>query len=156
MRVAAINIIKRLKRILVLDFVNKLERKARFVQRKSKLTAEAVNDKKYLPDLQRDAQPKDLCLKDLGYIDSKGAYYAAKLREDVSVYIGKTRNIKTRLIITKLSEENKKKREKKRIAIFKRGRGRITKRGISRNSIGACITNIPEEVLKKEQVYELI
>ncbi|WP_432405813.1 IS4 family transposase [Wukongibacter sp. M2B1] len=117
------------------------------------------NDATYLFKIQSSIDPKDLCLKDLGYfkiddlkiIERKEAYYLSRLKTNIKVYvknshietfkngkpkkgkeyihlnildiisplaqgetieikdvyIGNTQSLKTRLIITKLSEENK-------------------------------------------------
>ena len=71
------------------------------------------------------------------------------------VYIGSKKELKTRLIITKLTEENKKKREatlkeniRKKCQVFKQKR-------MDFNSVNAYITNVDESILNNLQVHEL-
>ena len=71
------------------------------------------------------------------------------------IYIGSKKELKTRLIITKLTEENKKKREIKHLKAVKRNRGTINDRSIAWNGINTYITNIPEKILSKEEIHDV-
>ena len=72
-----------------------------------------------------------------------------------NVYIGSKKELKTRLIITKLSEENKKKREIKHLKAVKRGRGTVNDKSIAWNGINVYITNVPEEILSTEEIHDI-
>lgn len=69
------------------------------------------------------------------------------------IYIGSKKHIKTRLIITKLSEENKKKRNDKLVRDMKRARGNINERSLAWNQVNVYITNAPKEGLAIEDVH---
>jgi len=73
------------------------------------------------------------------------------------VYIGNTNKnrIKTRLIVTKLSEENKRKREIKHKEEIRRERRKASERNEQWASINVYITNTPMEVIKTLNVHEV-
>ncbi len=70
-------------------------------------------------------------------------------------YIGSKKELKSRLIITKLSEESKEKRKKKHLAAVKKERANINERSIAWNEVNVYITNIPEEVLSTEEIHDV-
>jgi hypothetical protein len=71
------------------------------------------------------------------------------------IYIGSKKELKSRLIITKLSEENKQKRKIKHLASVRRGRGKITDRSMAWTEINVYITNVPEKILATEQIHDV-
>ena len=71
------------------------------------------------------------------------------------IYIGSKKHIKTRLIITKLSEENKKKRHDKLVRDTKRSRGNINNRSLAWNKVNVYITNAPEKDLATKDVHDI-
>lgn len=72
-----------------------------------------------------------------------------------NIYIGSKKELKSTLIITKLSEENKLKRENKHLASVNRGRGTINTKSLLWNEINVYITNISDEVLSAEEIHEI-
>lgn len=71
------------------------------------------------------------------------------------IYIGLKKHIKTRLIITKLSEENKKKRNDKLVRDMKRAIGNINERSLAWNQVNVYITNAPKKGLATENVHHI-
>jgi len=71
------------------------------------------------------------------------------------IYIGKNKKLKSRLIITKLTKENKRKKESKHKKEVERGRARDNKRTELWANINAYITNVPTEILNKEEVHDI-
>ncbi|AJH01936.1 hypothetical protein LF65_05419 [Clostridium beijerinckii] len=71
------------------------------------------------------------------------------------IYIGSKKELKNRLIITKLSEENKMKRVEKQLDAVRPNRGKINDRNIARTSINAYISNISEYVVTTEQIHDI-
>ena len=70
-------------------------------------------------------------------------------------YIGSKKELKSRLIITKLSEENKEKRKNKLIKAVKRDRGNINDRSLAWNGVNVYITNVPENILATEEIHDV-
>lgn len=78
-----------------------------------------------------------------------------EILEIPEVYIGKGKKIKSRLILTKLSEKSKEKRQryhKKRVA---KGKGAFSEKGERWYSTNAYITNIPVEILDTNEVHDV-
>lgn len=75
--------------------------------------------------------------------------------ELVDIYIGSKNKIKTRLIITKLTRECKESREKKYLRDVKKGKKKLDEKHGLWNSINIYITNVPSDVLSKEQVHDM-
>jgi len=71
------------------------------------------------------------------------------------IYIGSKKELKNRLIVTKLSEENKRKRESTHKENIRRTRGILKQNRVDFNSINAYITNVSAEVLGSTSVHEL-
>lgn len=71
------------------------------------------------------------------------------------IYIGSKKELKSRLIVTKLTEENKIKREITHQENIKKKRGTLKQSRIDFNSINAYITNVSSEVLTDTQVHDL-
>lgn len=71
------------------------------------------------------------------------------------IYIGSKKELKSRLILTKLTEENKIKREITHQENIKKKRGTLKQNRIDFNSINAYITNVSDEVLDSTQVHDL-
>ena len=71
------------------------------------------------------------------------------------IYIGSKKELKSRLIITKLSEENKMKRVKKQLDNVRPNRGKINERNTEWTGVNAYITNISEDVVTTEQVHDI-
>lgn len=71
------------------------------------------------------------------------------------IYIGSKKELKTRLIVTKLMAEDKKKREIKHKRYLQKNR-RIKSNGNTfYNEINLYITNVPAEILTTEQVHDV-
>lgn len=75
--------------------------------------------------------------------------------ELLDIYIGKNDKFKTRLIVTKLTEECKKKRENKFLKDVKRKNKKINNKNIFWNTINVYITNIPAETFDKAQLHDI-
>ncbi|MEG0517196.1 MAG: IS4 family transposase, partial [Cetobacterium sp.] len=71
------------------------------------------------------------------------------------IYIGSKKELKSRLIVTKLTEENKIKREITHQENIKKKRGTLKQSRIDFNSINAYITNVSPEILTDTQVHDL-
>lgn len=75
--------------------------------------------------------------------------------EFFDIYIGTKNKIKTRLIITRLTEECKKSREKKYLRDVKKGKKKLNEKHSLSNSINIYITNVASDMLSKEQVHDM-
>lgn len=71
------------------------------------------------------------------------------------IYIGSKKELKSRLIITKLTEENKSKRIFNHIEGIKKKRLTLNQRRLDFNSINAYITNVSSDIITINQVHEL-
>ncbi len=71
------------------------------------------------------------------------------------IYIGSKKELKTRLIITKLSEENKKKRKVKQLKAVRPNRGKINDRNTAWTEVNAYITNVDEKILATEEIHHI-
>ncbi|XZM35289.1 IS4 family transposase (plasmid) [Clostridium perfringens] len=71
------------------------------------------------------------------------------------IYIGSKKELKSRLIITKLTEENKSKRIFNHIEGIKKKRLTLNQRRLDFNSINAYITNVSGNIITMNQVHEL-
>ncbi|SQC85580.1 transposase [Clostridium perfringens] len=71
------------------------------------------------------------------------------------IYIGSKRELKSRLIVTKLTEENKVKRENTLIENVRTKNMILRKSRIEFNRINAYITNVPSYIITANQVHEL-
>lgn len=71
------------------------------------------------------------------------------------IYIGSKKELKSRLIVTKLTEENKIKREITHQENIRKKRGTLKQNRIDFNSINAYITNVSDEILDSTQVHDL-
>lgn len=71
------------------------------------------------------------------------------------IYIGSKKELKSRLIITKLSENNKKKRDIKYEKALEHEKRKVTERSSAWTALNAYITNIPEKILLSNQVHEI-
>jgi hypothetical protein len=71
------------------------------------------------------------------------------------IYIGSNKELKSRLIITKLSEDNKRKRNLKYEKVLEHEKRKATARSSAWTALNAYITNIPEEILYSNQVHEI-
>jgi len=71
------------------------------------------------------------------------------------IYIGSKKELKSRLIITKLSEENKQKRKIKHLSAVRRDRGKINDRSLAWTEINVYITNVSENILTTEQIHDV-
>lgn len=152
-------------------------------------------DSTYIKEVQKNVQPTDLILKDLGYfkmddlkyIDKQRAYYISKIKKHTVVYIndgkkysqvdileyvkdlsegqslnipdayiGANKDLKTRLIITKLSEENKIKRKIKNNVASQRYKNRMDdKRSDLWDSVNIYVTNIDEKMMEAYEIHDL-
>ena len=75
--------------------------------------------------------------------------------ELLDIYIGKTTKFKTRLIVTKLTEECKKKREENFLKIAKKKSKKNINKETYWTSINIYITNISIETMDKEQLHDI-
>lgn len=71
------------------------------------------------------------------------------------IYIGKNNKFKTRLILTKLTEECKKRRENKFLKDVKKKKKKENNKSKFWNSINSYITNISGEILSKDQLHDI-
>lgn len=71
------------------------------------------------------------------------------------IYIGSKKELKSRLIVTKLTEENKIKRQITHQENIRKKRGTLKQNRIDFNSINAYITNVSDEILIDTQVHDL-
>jgi len=71
------------------------------------------------------------------------------------IYIGSKKELKSRLIVTKLTEENKIKKQITHQENIRKKRGTLKQNRIDFNSINAYITNVGDEVLTDTQVHDL-
>lgn len=71
------------------------------------------------------------------------------------IYIGSKKELKSRLIVTKLTEENKIKREITHKENIRKKRATLNPKKIGFNSINAYITNVSSEILAPTQVHDL-
>lgn len=72
-----------------------------------------------------------------------------------NIYIGSKKELKSRLIITKLTEENKSKRVVNHIEGIKKKRLTLSQRRLDFNIVNAYITNVPSDILTENQVHEI-
>jgi hypothetical protein len=70
------------------------------------------------------------------------------------IYIGKNK-LKTKFILTKLTEECKINRKKKFLREVRKGRKKLSDKNDFFNTINIYITNIPTSILLKDQIHEL-
>ena len=70
------------------------------------------------------------------------------------IYIGKDK-LKTKLILTKLTQECKLNREKKFLKDVKKGKKALSDKNIFWNGINIYITNIPNSILSKDQIHDI-
>jgi len=71
------------------------------------------------------------------------------------IYIGSKKELKSRLIITKLSEENKQKRKNKHLKDVRNSSVKISDRSLAWTGVNVYITNVPEKVLDTEQIHDV-
>lgn len=71
------------------------------------------------------------------------------------IYIGKNNKFKTRLILTKLTEECKKKREEKYLKEVKKNKKKLTNKGNFWNTINIYVTNISDAIFSKDQFHDI-
>lgn len=71
------------------------------------------------------------------------------------IYIGSNKELKSRLIITKLSEDNKWKRNLKHEKVLEHEKRKANERSSAWTALNAYITNISDEILSKEQIHEI-
>lgn len=69
-----------------------------------------------------------------------------------NIYIGSKKELKSRLIITKLTEENKSKRVVNHIEGIKKKRLTLSQRRLDFNIVNAYITNVPSDIITMNQV----
>ncbi|MBU3090475.1 transposase, partial [Clostridium gasigenes] len=75
--------------------------------------------------------------------------------ELLDIYIGKNNKFKTRLIVTKLTAECNKQREKKFLKDVKKKKRKANDNSEFWNSINIYITNIDRAILSKEQLHDI-
>lgn len=75
--------------------------------------------------------------------------------ELADVYLGAKEKLKTRLIVTKLSEENKEKKLESVAKNCKRKKKKVSDLAISSAAINVYATNVPTDMLCKEMIYEV-
>ena len=71
------------------------------------------------------------------------------------IYIGSKKDFQSRLIITKLTKENKEKRVFNHIEGIRKKRLTLSQRRLDFNSVNAYITNVPSDIIVANQVHEL-
>jgi hypothetical protein len=85
-------------------------------------------------------------------IESLGEKETLELED---VIIGSKKDLKARVIITKLSEENQKKRREKHLSSVRRKRGTINPRSTAWESVNVYITNMPQEMFTAGEIHEI-
>ena len=71
------------------------------------------------------------------------------------IYLGQNKDLKSRLIVTKLTEENKRQKQTKHIKEIKKGRGSLSERSVAWNSFNVYVTNTNTDMLRPEQVHHV-
>ena len=71
------------------------------------------------------------------------------------IYIGTIHKFKTRLIVTKLTEENKRKRKIKFLKDIKKKKKKASNENIFWYTINIYVTNISDEIVDKEQLHDI-
>ena len=71
------------------------------------------------------------------------------------IYIGSKKYFQSRLIITKLTKENKEKRVFNHIEGVRKKRLTLSQRRLDFNSVNAYITNVPSDIIASNQVHEI-
>ena len=71
------------------------------------------------------------------------------------IYLGQKKDVKSRLIVTKLTEENKRKRQIKHIKGIEKRRGPLNERSVAWNSFNVYVTNTHTNMLTSEQVHHV-
>lgn len=138
-----------------LDYLKQIDAKGAFFI--SKLKSTTVIYKKN-PNPQRNS--KGEILKSTEYIKIDIFELIKPLADGQTIelkdiYIGSKKELKSRLIITKLSEENRKKRKNKLIKAVKRDCGNINDRSLAWNGVNVYITNVPENILATEEIHDV-
>lgn len=137
------------------DYLKKIDDKKAFFISKLKSTS-TVYKKNPTPKFKKDGT----VLKSSEYIKIDILEIIKPLADGETIeikdiHIGSRKELKSRLIITKLSEENKQKRKLKHLSSVKRGRGKINDRSIAWTGINVYITNVPERILATEQIHDV-
>lgn len=138
-----------------IDYLNQIDAKGAFFVSKLKSTT-AVYKKN--PNTERNSKGK--IIKSTEYIKIDIFELIKPLADGQTIelkdiYIGSKKELKNRLIITKLSEENKEKRKNKLIKAVKRDRGNINDRSLAWNGVNVYITNAPEKMLTTEEIHDV-
>lgn len=71
------------------------------------------------------------------------------------IYIGSKNELKNRLIITKLTEENKRRRELIHKENIRKKKRVLTQERFDFNAINAYITNVNDKILSKDEIHDI-
>lgn len=137
------------------DYLKKIDEKKAFFISKLKSTS-TVYKKNPVPTLRKNGT----IVKSTEYIKIDILEIIKPLADGETIeikdiYIGSKKELKSRLIITKLSEENKQKRKIKHLNAVRRDRGKINDRSVAWTEINVYITNVPEKILATEQIHDV-
>lgn len=138
-----------------IDYLNKIHKKGAFYISKIKSTTPL-----YLKNLNPPKTKSGKIIKKYEYtridaLDLIKPLADGETIEIKDIYIGSNKELKSRLIITKLSEDNKRKRNLKYEKVLEHERRTATERSTAWIALNAYITNIPEKILISEQVHEM-
>ena len=84
------------------------------------------------------------------YIEELEEYQTIELND---IFIGEKKELKPRLIITKLSKEHTKQRSNRHKESVNKHRGSLNPRSVSWNSLNAYITNVEDTILKTKEIH---
>ena len=136
-----------------IDYLKKIDDKKAFFISKLKSTS-AVYQKNPSPNIRKNGtivKSSEYIKIDIFEIIKPLA--DGETMEIKDIYIGSKKELKSRLIITKLSEKNKQKRKNKHLSEVKRNRSQINDRSTAWTEINVYITNVPEKILATEQIH---
>jgi hypothetical protein len=137
------------------DYLKKIHDKKAFFISKLKSTS-SVYKKNLVPKLKKNGN----IIKSTEYIKIDIFEIIKPLADGETIeikdiYIGSKKELKSRLIITKLSEENKQKRKIKHLNDVKNNSVKISDRSLAWTSVNAYITNVPEKILDTKQIHDV-
>lgn len=138
-----------------INYLNNIDEKKAFYISKIKSTTPIY---KKNPNPERTKRGKIIKSSEYIRIDARDLIKPLADGETIEIkdiYIGSKKELKTRLIITKLSEEDKCKRNLKLEKDLTREKRKVNDRISAWTGLNAYITNIPSKILSKEQVHEI-
>ncbi|MGL4848339.1 MAG: IS4 family transposase [Clostridium sp.] len=137
-----------------LGHLNEIHNKEAFYISKIKSTTNLYTKEPYI-DKFKDNRQKDFRYKKIDILEIVKPLKHGETIELKDIYIGSKKELKNRLIITKLTEKNKSKRVKKQINDLRADRRKLNERNVAWTGVNAYITNISSDVVATDQVHEI-